>query len=70
MSLFKCQQCGCKENTACCNFHWRAANNEKALCSECDPEIGKWHNRFKKAEFIGPYDYSKHGPIPEAYQHK
>ncbi|CAM0042740.1 hypothetical protein VPHK394_0017 [Vibrio phage K394] len=70
MSLFKCQECGCKENTACCNFHIASAYGEKALCSECDPDIGKWHNKFDKKPFTEPYDSSRHGPIPKAYQHK
>lgn len=57
MPLFKCDQCGCVENTACSGY-WhreldrisgkRAADDTRALCSECDPEIGQWHGRFDK----------------------
>jgi hypothetical protein len=47
MTLFKCQKCNCVENTALCRF-WFRKPNEIALCSECDPKIGKWHNCFPK----------------------
>ncbi|AUR81993.1 hypothetical protein NVP1017O_24 [Vibrio phage 1.017.O._10N.286.55.C11] len=70
MSVFKCQGCGCKENTACCNFHILASEGKKALCSECDPKIGKWHGRFKKSEFVEPYDRDRHGSLPLQYQHE
>ena len=43
MPSFRCAKCGCIENTALSNF-WHGV----ALCSECDPEIGKWHGRFEK----------------------
>lgn len=49
MSLFVCEDCGCIENTALSNF-WRRGKG-KALCSECDPEIGKWHGRFGKRTY-------------------
>lgn len=52
MSLFKCDQCGCVENTASSRFWFRnfpnSGLNGRALCSECDPEIGKWHGRFPR----------------------
>lgn len=57
MPLFKCEQCGCVENTALSNYwtrniNWDSTNAEPlknpALCSECDPEIGKWHGQFPK----------------------
>ncbi len=70
MSLFKCQKCGCKENTACCNFHIAAYEDKEALCSECDPEIGEWHGKFEKKPFTEPYDADRHGSIPTKYQHK
>ena len=48
MPLFKCEQCGCVENTALC-FYWpRKVDKKPLLCSECDPVIGKWHGRFEK----------------------
>ena len=45
MPIFLCEECGCVENTACSHFWWK---NEKKLCSECDPRIGKWHGIFEK----------------------
>ena len=49
MSLFKCEKCGCVENTALSTYWF----SEKKLCSECDPRIGKWHGRFKKRKWDG-----------------
>lgn len=46
MPLFKCEQCGVVENTACGDY-WCA---EKKLCSQCSPEIGKWHGRFPRTD--------------------
>ena len=52
MSLFACEKCGCAENTAVCNYWTRNLDNpgpkKPALCSECDPVIGKWHGIFVK----------------------
>ena len=45
MSLFQCEKCGCLENTALCGYWFRKG---KALCSKCDPNIGKWHGAFKR----------------------
>lgn len=49
MSLFQCTECGCVENTACCHY-WTLIGIDKKppVCSACDPEIGKWHDRFKR----------------------
>lgn len=54
MSLFKCEQCGAVENTATSGY-WHASCERhrgnadvKLLCSECDPEIGRWHGIFPK----------------------
>ena len=58
MPLFRCSKCGCIENTAVCNF-WSHAHPIKGeekkdpLCSECDPEIGIWHEFFEKKSAIG-----------------
>jgi len=58
MPLFICEKCECIENTALCGYWWRGKG--KALCSECDPKIGKWHNIFpkrkwdKKTEVLNP----------------
>ena len=49
MSIYRCSSCGCVENTAVSNYVQRVLLNKlPALCSECDPEIGKWHGRFKR----------------------
>jgi hypothetical protein len=45
MSLFKCQKCGCIENTALGRY-WGA---KEKLCSEC--ATGKWHNAFPKEKY-------------------
>ena len=52
MPIFRCTKCGCIENTACSNY-WSQVTvhdgeKQEPLCSECDPEIGKWHNNFPK----------------------
>lgn len=48
MSLFKCEKCGCIENTALCRYNYRGSE-EEALCSECDPKGNrKWHGQFPK----------------------
>lgn len=54
MSIFKCDSCGCVENTALCNYwmsHRKKGN--KDLCSECDPSINKWHGIFPKEKSCG-----------------
>ena len=52
MPLFKCSKCGCCENTALSNYWWTVFQEKKPpLCSECDPEIGKWHEHFTKRPF-------------------
>lgn len=57
MSLFQCYECGCRENTATCNFwsnmpaecQWRGVETKPwMLCSACDPEIGQWHDQFPR----------------------
>jgi len=53
MPIFRCSRCGAIENTALSNY-WSQKygfGDEKpsdVLCSECDPEIGKWHGCFPK----------------------
>lgn len=59
MSLFQCYECGCRENTATCNFwsnmdgqdgRWRGVVSKPwMLCSACDPKIGEWHGEFERA---------------------
>jgi len=63
MSLFRCEQCGCIENTATSNYWSRKyrrgrssaekPGDTRLLCSECDPEIGKWHGRFPRQSANG-----------------
>lgn len=49
MPLFECSKCGCLDNTAIAGYWWRVnKENKSPLCSECNPEIGKWHNEFEK----------------------
>ncbi len=50
MSIFKCEECGCAENTALCRYNYRDSGIP-ALCSECDPKMGKWHGYFEKKPF-------------------
>jgi len=52
MSIFRCEKCGCVENTATCGYNYREEGSP-ALCSECDPKIGKWHNLFAKCSAVG-----------------
>lgn len=47
MPLFRCDKCGCVENTALSNY-WMVHKSDEHLCSECDPEIAAWHGRFEK----------------------
>jgi len=64
MSLFRCEDCGCVENTALSNFWMRRQKTDgKALCSECDPGIGKWHGRFPKTDA----DEAGYQPIPDSH---
>jgi hypothetical protein len=51
MPAFLCSQCGGVDNTACCLYH--ARRGRPALCSECDPKIGKWHGMFEKRSAKG-----------------
>lgn len=54
MSLFVCQECRTIENTALCSFWLRTQlTKDRALCSACDPEIRKWHNRFPRVTYNG-----------------
>ena len=69
MPLYRCDNCGCVENTAFGNYWskdnakvWPAEYLGKALCSECGPpayvdgtktQYGKWHGRFKKRSADG-----------------
>lgn len=57
MPLFKCSnpECGVVENTALCRY-WMARHGDPSsppLCSQCDPEIGKWHGVFERKPASG-----------------
>lgn len=49
MPLFVCSKCQTIENTALCGYWWRG--KKKPLCSLCDKEFKKWHNRFPREKF-------------------
>jgi hypothetical protein len=47
MTSFKCEKCGCMDNSALTRY-WIREKGTPALCSECDPKIRKWHGCFPK----------------------
>ena len=62
MSVYRCSQCGCMENTACSNYwsqrHPMTQDGEKInplsiLCTQCDPEFKKWHGMFPRTSAQG-----------------
>jgi hypothetical protein len=69
MGLFRCEECGCVENTALGLWWsrndasiWPAGHVCRALCSECAPSVfsdgkpsgyGVWHGRFAKRSADG-----------------
>ena len=55
MSLFQCEECGCVENTACCDYWWNKAEGLPLVCSACSKgqsdeyqKRGEWHGTFKR----------------------
>jgi hypothetical protein len=48
MPLYECSACHAVDRTSLANFWNRLREKNPALCSECDPEIGKWHGQFEK----------------------
>lgn len=48
MPLYECFECGSVDNTALTNFWDAHMNNKPILCSACDPDIGKWHDKFAR----------------------
>lgn len=50
MPLFVCDKCNIVENTALSNY-WMRKNKNECLCSQCDPEIKKWHNKFSRIKY-------------------
>lgn len=74
MPTYMCSKCGCIENTALSRYWVRNLGNKKKdnppLCSECDPEIGKWHGRFLKEKVdLTKYEV-KEGNILELRENK
>jgi len=51
MSLFVCDACGCVDNTALTRYWLRG--DGRALCSACDPAVGRWHGRFPRERYDG-----------------
>ena len=47
MSLFQCEKCGCRENTALSEGYWEDVHNGKpGVCSKC--KTGEWHGEFPR----------------------
>ncbi len=59
MPLFECSKCHVVDNTAMGNFWVDVMMDKKpALCTECDPDIGKWHGKFPRTsmeEYVGRF---------------
>ena len=51
MPAYKCEKCGCMENTAITHYWTNKYEGKPLLCSEC--ETGKWHGRFPKQSAKG-----------------
>ena len=63
MAEFECSECDVIENSALCN-HWaRSAKGLPPLCSQCDPDIGEWHNVFYRVTRAQKEDPDYDGPI-------
>jgi hypothetical protein len=50
MSFFRCSKCDCVEDTALCNYWAARVRETPALCSVCDPKIGRWHGQFRREQ--------------------
>jgi hypothetical protein len=48
MPLFPCSKCNCIEDTALCHYWSARMRQTPAVCSACDPTIGKWHGEFAR----------------------
>jgi hypothetical protein len=53
VSIFMCKKCHCIENTALCGHWHHYKDGLNFTCSECDPELGKWHGVFPKRKAYG-----------------
>jgi len=64
MPLFRCEDCGCVDNTALTNYWFRTVSADfrrqlktpkPARCSACDPDIGAWHGEFPQRSADGMF---------------
>jgi hypothetical protein len=46
--LFSCSRCNCVEDTALCHYWSARLRQNSAVCSACDPTIGRWHGEFPR----------------------
>ncbi len=53
MPLFSCSKCNCVEDTALCHYWSARLRQTFAVCSACDPTIGRWHGEFPKESAQG-----------------
>ena len=53
MSLYRCETCGCIENSACAQYWQRKLAHQPLLCSLCDPELREWHGLFPRQSARG-----------------
>jgi hypothetical protein len=60
MPLFSCSKCNCVEDTALCHYWGARLRQTGALCSACDPAIGKWHGEFPRESADG-FVYDRDG---------
>ena len=53
MPLFPCSKCNCVEDTALSHYWSARLRQVAAVCSACDPGIGKWHGEFPRESAEG-----------------
>lgn len=59
--LFRCDKCGCVEESELVGG-LSARPDDPLLCSECDPEIQKWHGLFPKQQYNPELDFVFNAP--------
>lgn len=61
MPLYECTNCHAVENTALNPNYWFDVHHDKkpALCTECDPQVGKWHGKFPR---VAAAEYRRNHP--------
>ena len=52
MSLYRCEKCGCYDNTGLTDYWVRKFEGLAALCSDCSPGL-VWHGRWPKESVVG-----------------